>query len=164
MVQAPDPGARPGQGISLGSGFAERPRVLAGKELEIGVLDERLDGRRAKAFERVEDGDRLVLGQEAGGARRAGGPADCECNRLIARACNAAGYSPRVAFETDDYTAVQGFVAAGVGVSLIAEGFEQHIPKGYIYFAMGFSIFVEMINLRVRRKAQPVHLHHPYAE
>jgi predicted tellurium resistance membrane protein TerC len=46
-----------------------------------------------------------------------------------------------------------------IGVSLIAEGFEQHIPKGYIYFAMGFSIFVEMINLRVRGKSQPVHLH-----
>ena len=49
-----------------------------------------------------------------------------------------------------------------IGVSLIAEGFEQHIPKGYIYFAMGFSVFVEMINLRVRRKATPVHLHLPY--
>jgi predicted tellurium resistance membrane protein TerC len=45
-----------------------------------------------------------------------------------------------------------------IGVSLIGEGFEQHIPKGYIYFAMGFSIFVEMINLRVRKKSEPVHL------
>jgi predicted tellurium resistance membrane protein TerC len=51
-----------------------------------------------------------------------------------------------------------------IGVSLMAEGFEQHIPKGYIYFAMGFSIFVEMINLRIRAKAAPVHLHQPYAE
>ena len=51
-----------------------------------------------------------------------------------------------------------------IGVSLIAEGFEQHIPKGYIYFAMAFSVFVEMINLRVRAKGQPVHLHHPYGE
>jgi predicted tellurium resistance membrane protein TerC len=49
-----------------------------------------------------------------------------------------------------------------IGVSLMAEGFEQHIPKGYIYFAMGFSIFVEMINLRVRGKTEPVHLHQPY--
>ena len=49
-----------------------------------------------------------------------GGAPDCECNRLIYRACAAAGYDPRIAFETDDYTAVQGFVAAGVGVSLIA--------------------------------------------
>jgi predicted tellurium resistance membrane protein TerC len=49
-----------------------------------------------------------------------------------------------------------------IGVSLIAEGFDQHIPKGYIYFAMGFSIFVEMINLRVRGRTQPVHLHQPY--
>ncbi|MBM3818306.1 MAG: TerC family protein [Acidimicrobiia bacterium] len=51
-----------------------------------------------------------------------------------------------------------------IGVSLIGEGFDQHIPKGYIYFAMGFSIFVEMINLRVRAKSAPVHLHQPYTE
>ena len=50
-----------------------------------------------------------------------GGQPDCECNRLISRACAIAGYEPRFAFETDDYTAMQGFVAAGVGVSLIAE-------------------------------------------
>jgi DNA-binding transcriptional LysR family regulator len=50
-----------------------------------------------------------------------GGPPDCECNRLIYGACSRAGYDPRIAFQTDDYAAVQGFVAAGVGVSLIAE-------------------------------------------
>lgn len=47
-----------------------------------------------------------------------------------------------------------------VGVSLLAEGFEFHIPKGYIYFAMAFSVGVEMLNLKLRsRQAQPVHLH-----
>ena len=51
-----------------------------------------------------------------------------------------------------------------IGVSLMAEGFDQAIPKGYIYFAMGFSVFVEMINLRVRARARPVHLHRPYVE
>ena len=51
-----------------------------------------------------------------------------------------------------------------IGVSLVAEGLDQHIPKGYIYFAMGFSIFVEMINLRVRARTAPIHLHQPYAE
>ena len=52
-----------------------------------------------------------------------------------------------------------------IGVSLIGEGLDQHIPKGYIYFAMGFSIFVEMINLRIRSKSQrPVHLHQPYTK
>ena len=50
-----------------------------------------------------------------------GGTPGCECNRLMSRACMAYGYDPRIAFETDDYNAVQGFVAAGVGVSLIAE-------------------------------------------
>jgi DNA-binding transcriptional LysR family regulator len=49
------------------------------------------------------------------------GTSDCECNRLINRACAIAGFEPRIAFQTDDYTAMQGFVAAGVGVSLIAE-------------------------------------------
>jgi len=51
-----------------------------------------------------------------------------------------------------------------IGVSLIAEGFEQHIPKGYIYFAMGFSVFVEMINLRVRAKSAPVQFHQRYTD
>jgi predicted tellurium resistance membrane protein TerC len=51
-----------------------------------------------------------------------------------------------------------------IGVSLVAEGFDHHIPKGYIYFAMGFSVFVEMINLRVRAKATPVHLHQRYTD
>jgi predicted tellurium resistance membrane protein TerC len=51
-----------------------------------------------------------------------------------------------------------------IGVSLIGEGLEQHIPKGYIYFAMAFSVFVEMINLRIRAKTDPVHLHQPYKE
>ena len=49
-----------------------------------------------------------------------------------------------------------------IGVALIGDGLGMHIPKGYIYFAMGFSVFVEMINLRVRRVASPVHLHEPY--
>jgi predicted tellurium resistance membrane protein TerC len=42
-----------------------------------------------------------------------------------------------------------------IGVSLVADGLGVHIPKGYIYFAMGFSVFVEMINLRVRHHAHP---------
>ena len=45
-----------------------------------------------------------------------------------------------------------------IGMSLVAEGMGQHIPKGYIYFAMGFSIFVEMLNLRVKGRRAPVHL------
>jgi len=49
-----------------------------------------------------------------------------------------------------------------IGVSLLAEGFDHHIPKGYIYFAMGFSVFVEAINLRLRPKTVPVQLHEPY--
>lgn len=49
-----------------------------------------------------------------------------------------------------------------IGVTLIAEGFDQHISKGYIYFAMGFSIFVETLNLRMQRGTrQPVHLKEP---
>ena len=51
-----------------------------------------------------------------------------------------------------------------IGMSLILEGFDQHIRKGYIYFAMGFSVFVEMINLRLRRSRKPVHLHERYTD
>ena len=51
-----------------------------------------------------------------------------------------------------------------IGVSLLLEGFDQHIPKGYIYFAMGFSVFVEMINLRLRKVTKPVHLKERYTE
>jgi predicted tellurium resistance membrane protein TerC len=53
-----------------------------------------------------------------------------------------------------------------VGVMLIIEGFDHHVPKGYIYFAMAFSVAVEMLNLRMRkkRKANPVELHEPYTK
>ncbi len=46
-----------------------------------------------------------------------------------------------------------------IGVSLVGEGFSFHIPKGYIYFAMAFSVLVEMLNLRLRKVSEPVHLH-----
>jgi predicted tellurium resistance membrane protein TerC len=52
-----------------------------------------------------------------------------------------------------------------VAVVLIAEGFGHHLPKGYVYSAMAFSLLVEMLNMRLRkRSAKPVHLHSPYAE
>jgi len=50
-----------------------------------------------------------------------------------------------------------------VGTALIAEGFDFHVPRGYIYFAMAFSVAVEMLNLRMRRRAAPVKLHKPVA-
>ena len=51
-----------------------------------------------------------------------------------------------------------------IGVTLIAEGFHQHISKGYIYFAMAFSVFVEFLNLRLRKKARPVVLHNQFSD
>lgn len=49
-----------------------------------------------------------------------------------------------------------------IGVNLLAEGFDQHIEKGYTYFAMGFAVFVEMLNLKMKSKAsKPVHLRQP---
>ena len=51
-----------------------------------------------------------------------------------------------------------------IGVTLVAEGLGQHIPKGYIYFAMAFSVLVEVLNMRLRKKAEPVHLHNPYSD
>jgi predicted tellurium resistance membrane protein TerC len=49
-----------------------------------------------------------------------------------------------------------------IGLSLVADGFGTHIPKGYVYFAMGFSVFVEVINLRVKKKGKAVKLHDGY--
>jgi predicted tellurium resistance membrane protein TerC len=51
-----------------------------------------------------------------------------------------------------------------IGVTLIAEGFHQHISKGYIYGAMAFSVFVEFLNLRLRKKTKPVHLHNAFSD
>jgi predicted tellurium resistance membrane protein TerC len=51
-----------------------------------------------------------------------------------------------------------------IGMSLLMEGLDQHISKGYIYFAMGFSVFVEMLNLRIRSNTPPVRLHEPFIE
>ena len=50
-----------------------------------------------------------------------------------------------------------------IGLTLLVEAFDVHVPKGYIYFAMGFSVFVEMLNMRLRKKSQPVKLHERYA-
>ena len=49
-----------------------------------------------------------------------------------------------------------------IGFSLMAEGLELHIPKAYIYFAMAFSVFVEMLNLRLRARVEPIKLREPY--
>lgn len=49
-----------------------------------------------------------------------------------------------------------------IGAMLVAEGFHQHINKGYIYFAMAFAVGVEMLNLKLRKKSQKVELHQPY--
>jgi len=51
-----------------------------------------------------------------------------------------------------------------IGVTLIAEGLHQHISKGYIYFAMAFSVFVEFLNIRLRKKTRPVVLHNQFSE
>jgi predicted tellurium resistance membrane protein TerC len=50
-----------------------------------------------------------------------------------------------------------------IGIALIADGFDHHVPKGYIYFAMAFSVCVEILNLRLRKRtARPVELHERY--
>jgi predicted tellurium resistance membrane protein TerC len=49
-----------------------------------------------------------------------------------------------------------------IGVMLVADSFNQHIPKGYIYFAMAFSLFVEVLNIRLRRVRRPVTLNEPH--
>ena len=49
-----------------------------------------------------------------------------------------------------------------IGVMLVADAFDRHIPKGYIYFAMAFSLAVEFLNMRLRKVNQPVHIHQPH--
>ena len=51
-----------------------------------------------------------------------------------------------------------------IGVMLVAEGFHHAIPKGYIYFAMAFSVLVEVLNIRLRKKADPVHLRNEFSD
>jgi len=51
-----------------------------------------------------------------------------------------------------------------IGMTLMAEGFDQHISKGYIYSAMAFSVFVEILNLRAKKAPAPVRFHEPYVE
>lgn len=51
-----------------------------------------------------------------------------------------------------------------IGFTLVAEGMEFHIPKGYIYFAMGFAVLVEILNIRLRKKAAPVALHDRFSD
>jgi predicted tellurium resistance membrane protein TerC len=48
-----------------------------------------------------------------------------------------------------------------IGVALVAEGLEFKIPKGYIYFAMAFSVMVELLNIRIRKRGEAVRLHQP---
>jgi len=49
-----------------------------------------------------------------------------------------------------------------IGFALVGEGLDFHVPKGYIYFAMAFSLFVEMLNLKAGHRERPVHLRQPY--
>jgi len=92
------------------------------------------DGEGVTHHHLLEDPMYLVLPQDHPLARKRGvrladladepwigGEPNCECTRVITQACTRVGFDPRIAFETDEYSAVQGFVAAGVGVSLIAE-------------------------------------------
>jgi predicted tellurium resistance membrane protein TerC len=51
-----------------------------------------------------------------------------------------------------------------IGVMLMADGFDHHVPKGYLYFAMAFALGVEMLNLKAGHRAPPVHLRQPYVE
>ena len=63
----------------------------------------------------------------------------------------------------DQISAMVAAVVTSVGVMLVAEGLGQHVNKGYIYFAMGFSVFVEVLNLNLRRRGKVVALHGPHA-
>jgi DNA-binding transcriptional LysR family regulator len=128
--------------VELSLGLLEPEEAVA--SLRAGDIDlaitfgggkpEDREGEGVTHYHLLEDPMYLVLSQTHPLARKRGvrladlanepwigGAPDCECNRMISQACMRFGFDPRIAFETDDYSAVQGFVAAGVGVSLIAE-------------------------------------------
>jgi len=95
--------------LSLAEPMDALPKLKSG-ELEIALApDHPLASKR-----------NLRLADLAGDAWIEGTP-NCACSAMLRRACERAGFSPRIAFESDDYAAIQGFVAAGVGVALIAE-------------------------------------------
>lgn len=106
--------------LALAEGAVERPSVPEGVEL-VHLLDDPM--YLALPMDHpLADKQRLRLADLADDAWIQGQPGStCACNRLALRACQAAGFEPRVAFESSDWTAVQGLVAAGVGVALIAE-------------------------------------------
>ena len=110
---------------------------------------------------------------ENGGAQRTAPHACCTVTLDTLHCCCAAGGSRRARRRLEapgccaPRRAQRGRPLAPalltlVGVALIAEGYEVHLPKGYLYFAMAFSFVVEMINIRMRtRSAKPVDLHGP---
>ena len=122
--------------LSVGDPEATVPQLKSG-EIDLALVfgsSPKLELEGIELMHMLEDPMYLVLPADHRLARKRhpriadlaedawiGGTPGCECNRLMSRACMAYGYDPRIAFETDDYNAVQGFVAAGVGVSLIAE-------------------------------------------
>ena len=89
------------------------------------------------------------------------GVAETTVARLLSKIYASLGFlSKGHLVETDR----SGLVAGFVGVTLIVEGFGYHVPKGYIYFAMAFSVGVEVLNIRLRKKRTPppVKLHEAY--
>jgi DNA-binding transcriptional LysR family regulator len=84
-----------------------------------------------------------------------GGSDNCECNRLTARACGVAGFEPRFAFQTDDYGAMQGLVAAGVGVSLIAELGLHSVRDDIVIRSLGRETPVRQIHAATRAHRAP---------
>jgi DNA-binding transcriptional LysR family regulator len=138
------------------------PELRAG-ELDLAITFEAIGGLRLEQgldhLHLIEDPMFLVLPSDhpladkrnlkladLAGDAWIGGPPNCECNQLISRACAGAGYDPRIAFETDDYQAVQGFVAAGVGVSLIAELGLQTVREDIVVRDLGRETPVRSIH------------------
>jgi len=106
--------------LALAEGAVERPGVPEGVEL-VHLLDDPMY-LALPTDHPLANKPRLRLSDLADDAWIQGQPGStCACNRLALRACQAAGFEPRVSFESSDWTAVQGLVAAGVGVALIAE-------------------------------------------
>ena len=152
--------------MTLSEPEASLPQLRAGEiELAVifgGALAESYSIEGLELFPLMEDPLYLVLPADHPLARKRnirladlahepwiGGPVDCECTALIRRSCAVAGYDPRIAFEIDDYGAVQGLVAAGVGVSLIAEMGLSSVREDIVVRSLGRDAPVRRVHAAV---------------
>jgi len=142
-------------------------RLKAG-ELEIGLVFDVTEGRLDQAADGIERihliddpmyvalptdhplaAKRTLKLADLAAEAWIGGSPTCDCNLMVYRACHDAGFEPRIAFESDDYLAIQGFVAAGVGVALIPDLGLTTVREDIVIRSLGAHAPVRRIEVAV---------------